>query len=62
MLQSLKNTGKFDGIFISSRKDGTFFYDKKTITLVKDEDGEAKYYVGVSHDITKLKQALSNKR
>lgn len=61
MWQSLKNTGKFDGIFISSRKDGTFFYDKKTITLVKDEEGEAKYYVGVSHDITKLKEALTKR-
>ncbi len=61
MWKSLMETERFEGVFISSRKDGSLFYDKKTITLAKDRENQAKYYIGVSHDITKLTQALKKK-
>ena len=58
MWEKLTTQGKFDGIFISAKKDGSLFYDKKTISLLKDHEGKPQFYVGVSHDITKLKIAL----
>lgn len=58
MWEKLTTVGRFDGIFISAKKDGSLFYDKKTITLLRDHEGSPRYYVGVSYDITKLKQAL----
>lgn len=58
MWEKLTTQGRFDGIFISAKKDGSLFYDKKTITLLKDNDGNPQFYIGVSHDITKLKIAL----
>ncbi len=62
MWEKLITEERFEGVFISSRKDGTLFYDKKTIRLIKDENGTPRYYVGVSHDITKLTLALQKQK
>lgn len=62
MWEKLSSEGSFEGVFISSRKDGTLFYDKKTIQLIKDENGKPQYYVGVSHDITQLTLALQKQK
>ena len=62
MWEKLSSEGSFEGVFISSRKDGTLFYDKKTIQLIKDEDGKPQYYVGVRHDITQLTLALQKQK
>ena len=62
MWEKLTSEEKFEGIFISSRKDGSLFYDKKTIQLIKDENGNPQYYIGVSHDITKLTLALQKQK
>lgn len=62
MWQGLLNEGKFEGIFISKKKNGSLFYDKKIITLVKDKDGAPKYYMAICHDVTNLKKALVDKK
>jgi PAS domain S-box-containing protein len=62
MWEKLTTKGCFDGVFISAKKDGTLFYDKKTITLLKDRSGVAQYYIGVSHDITQLTLALKKQK
>ncbi len=52
MWQELVRHGKFEDVFISQRKDGSLFYDKKKITTIKDKQGNPKYYLAVSYDIT----------
>lgn len=49
-------------IYLLAKKDGSLFYDKKIITLVKDKDGTPKYYMAICHDITNLKNALAAKK
>lgn len=58
MWQGILKTGKFSDIFISKKKDGTLFYDKKDITTIRDNEGNPVYYVSISRDITQdvLKQ------
>ncbi|MGM0623870.1 MAG: sensor domain-containing diguanylate cyclase [Campylobacterota bacterium] len=53
MWHQLIQTGKFEGLFISKKKDNTLFYDKKKITVIKDEFGNPKFYLAVSYDVTK---------
>ncbi len=52
MWRSIIQTGSFSDIFISKKKDGTLFYDKKDISAIKDENGRAIYYVSISSDIS----------
>ncbi|MFT7859990.1 MAG: sensor domain-containing diguanylate cyclase [Sulfurimonas sp.] len=53
MWKSILTTGKFSDIFISRKKDGTLFYDKKDIRTILDDEGNPLYYVSISQDITK---------
>lgn len=53
MWNSILSTGKFSDIFISKKKDGTLFYDKKEISTIKDDEGNPTYYVSISKDISK---------
>lgn len=53
MWHSILKTGKFSDIFISRKKDGTLFYDKKDISTIVDDEGNPLYYVSISRDITK---------
>lgn len=62
MWQSLMKYHKFEGIFISKKKNGELFYDKKVITTIKDEDGNPLYYLAMCFDVTKVKDALSKKQ
>lgn len=62
MWLGLLNHQRFEGIFVSKKKDGSFFYDKKIITLVKDKDSNPMYYMAVCYDVTKLKNALGSKK
>ncbi|WP_428739542.1 sensor domain-containing diguanylate cyclase [Sulfurimonas sp.] len=52
MWHSILKKGKFSDIFISRKKDGTLFYDKKDISTIMDDDGNPLYYVSISQDIT----------
>ena len=53
MWHSILSTGSYTDIFISKKKDGTLFYDKKNITTIKDNEGDPIYYVSTSTDISK---------
>ena len=53
MWQSILSKGKFSDTFVSRKKDGTLFYDKKDISTITDDDGNPLYYVSISRDITK---------
>lgn len=52
MWNNIIEHGTFSDIFVSRKKDGTFFYDKKNITTIRDTDGNPIYYVSTSTDIT----------
>ncbi|MGM0533657.1 MAG: sensor domain-containing diguanylate cyclase [Campylobacterota bacterium] len=52
MWQSLIEKGQFEGLFISKKKDGSLFYDRKKITVIKDDRGNPKFYMAVSYDVT----------
>ena len=62
MWDGLLNNESFEGIFVSKKKDGSLFYDKKIITLIKDKDGAPRYYMAICHDVTNLKKALASKK
>lgn len=53
MWNSILSKGSFSDTFISKKKDGTLFYDKKQISTIKDEQANPIYYVSYSIDITK---------
>jgi len=53
MWEQLISTGRFEGLLINKKKDGTLFYDKKKITVIKDEKGNPRFYLAVSYDVTK---------
>lgn len=61
MWQSLIQEQRFEGIFISKKKNGDFFYDKKVITVIKDKDQNPIYYLAMCFDVTKVKKALKTK-
>lgn len=52
MWKSILTKGSFSDVFISRKKDGSLFYDKKDINTIKDKNGDPIYYVSISHDIT----------
>ncbi len=52
MWQSLIGKGHFEGLFVSKKKDGSLFYDRKKITVIKDDRGNPKFYMAVSYDVT----------
>ena len=52
MWNTILKDGKFSDIFISKKKNGTLFYDKKDISTIKDNDGNPIYYVSTSIDIS----------
>lgn len=61
MWEKLTNTQRFEGVFISKRKDGSLFFDNKKITLIKDKEGIGRYYLAISHDITSIANVLKQK-
>ncbi len=44
----------FHGNFVNKRKDGTIFIEQKTITPIKNEEGDIHFFVSVGQDITKI--------
>jgi|CXWL01.1.fsa_nt_gi PAS domain S-box-containing protein len=46
-------TGKvFRGVFVNRRRDGEHFYEEKTISPIRDSDGEVRHFVSTGRDIT----------
>ncbi|WP_457748381.1 diguanylate cyclase [Sulfurimonas sp.] len=43
----------FHNIFINKKKDGTLFYDEKVISPLKNENGDIRYFIATSRDISR---------
>ena len=47
----------FRGMFINRRKDGSLYYEEKTITPLKDDQGRVTHFVATGKDITERMEA-----
>lgn len=57
------NSGEvFRGILINRRKDGSLYYEEKTITPLKNRDGSITHYVSTGKDITPRMQAEEERK
>ena len=52
----------FRGLFINCRKDGSLFYEQKTITPLKDEQGHVSHFVATGKDVTEQIEAQERLR
>lgn len=52
MWRTLCSGNPFSSVFISRRKNDEHFYEEKTISPVKDKNGEIKNYISTGRDIT----------
>jgi diguanylate cyclase (GGDEF)-like protein/PAS domain S-box-containing protein len=53
---SLQQGRTFRDVFINRRKDGELYYEEKTITPLKDAQGEITHYISTGKDITERMQ------
>jgi diguanylate cyclase (GGDEF)-like protein/PAS domain S-box-containing protein len=63
MWQVLTRGEAYRGTFINRRKDGSLYYEQKTITPIKDDQGNINYYLSTGKDITddlQLQERLRN--
>ena len=61
--RTLKRGDVWTGEFVNRRKDGTIYYEKATVSPVRDSSGEIVNFVAVKRDITKereLEEELRN--
>lgn len=49
--------GKFQEVLINRRKDGTLYYESKTITPIRDETGAITHFLSTGKDITEQVQS-----
>lgn len=47
----------FRAVFINRKKDGTLYYDDKTITPLKDQQGRITHFISAGRDVTERMQA-----
>ncbi len=52
----------FSEVFVNKRKDGSLFYEEKTITPLKNDAGEITHFVSTGHDITERMQTQEQLR
>ena len=52
MWQTITSGESYSNIFINRRKDGSLFYEEKTITPIKDRTGTITHYVATGKDIS----------
>jgi diguanylate cyclase (GGDEF)-like protein/PAS domain S-box-containing protein len=52
MWQTITSGKSYSNIFINRRKDGSLFYEEKTITPIKDQTGTITHYVATGKDIS----------
>lgn len=55
--KTLKRGEDWSGEFINKRKDGSIFYERATISPVKNEAGAITHYLAIKEDITAQKEA-----
>lgn len=56
MWQTLQQGEEWRGEFHNKRKDGSLFWESASISSIKDDKGEIKYFIAVKEDITERKQ------
>ncbi len=49
--------GNFNDVFVNRRKDGSLYYEEKTITPLKDASGQITHFVATGRDITERMQS-----
>jgi PAS domain S-box-containing protein len=47
----------YSGIVVNRKKNGELFYEMKTVTPIRDEDGEVTSFLSIGKDVTELKLA-----
>lgn len=52
----------FRGILINRRKDGSTYYEDKTIASLRNANGEITHFVSTGHDVTELRKAEESTR
>ncbi|MDY6837014.1 MAG: PAS domain S-box protein [Thermodesulfobacteriota bacterium] len=62
MWQVLKSGGEWRGEFLNKKKDGKRYWERASISSMKDPDGGITHYVKVAEDITDLKRAQQELR
>lgn len=50
--QSIKSKGEWKGEFRNQRKDGSLYWDRASISCVKNAEGEITHYIGIQDDVT----------
>lgn len=56
------NGGVFRGVIVSRRKDGSTYHEQKTITPLKNKQGQITHFISTGHDITEMVQAQERDR
>ncbi len=52
----------YRGILVNRKKDGSLYYEQKTISPLKDESGAITHFISAGHDITELIEAEERNR
>lgn len=60
--QSISSGGVYRGVIINRKKDGTVYHEQKTITPLKDDQGNITHFISTGHDISDLVKAEEQDR
>ncbi len=60
--QSISSGGVYRGVVINRKKDGEIHHEQKTITALKDVQGDITHYISTGHDISDLVKAEEQDR
>ncbi|MEJ2344830.1 MAG: EAL domain-containing protein [Gammaproteobacteria bacterium] len=55
--ETITGGGVFSEVFVNRRKDGSFYYEEKTITPLKDADGHITHFIATGKDISERMRA-----
>lgn len=62
MWETIARGGVFCDLFVNKRKDGTLVYEEKTITPLKNDNGEIEHYISTGKDVTEKRMAEQSSR
>lgn len=51
--QTITNKQTFEGVFINRRKDGSHYYEMKTIVPIVGKNGQISHYISTGHNVTR---------
>jgi len=52
LMEVISKGNPFRGVFVNRKKDGSIYHEEKTITPIRNDDGEVTSYISTGHDIT----------